>query len=59
MAKTSENLGKIPENPSKYGAQRLQKNTITGKTFFGITPKMLFVGENLWAKGSQKLIGHV
>jgi len=57
LGKTSENLGKILENPSKYGAQRLQKNTITGKTFFGITPKMLFVGKNLWANSTQNLFG--
>jgi len=54
LGKTSENLGKIPENlvqilenPSKNGAQRLQKSTI--RTILEVTPKTVFhvlCGEN-------------
>jgi len=71
MSKTSENLDKIPKNTDKNGTQRslnsnngvqpLQKNTI--KTFFWRSHQkqvfMFFVGENLWAKGAQKLFGQV
>jgi len=61
LGKTSGNLGKMPENPDKNGAQHLQKNTI--KTFFWRSHQkqvfMLVVGENVWAKGAQKLFGKV
>jgi len=65
LGKTTENMGKIPENPgkngaqccftSKNGAQRLQKSTI--KILFWRSHQkqvfMFFVGEKLWAKSPQ------
>jgi len=66
----AENLGKSPENPGKNGAQRcltlkngaqgLHKNT--WRPFWRLHHKevfMIFMGENLQAKVSQKLYGQV
>jgi len=60
LLKIPENLGKMPENPGKNGAQHLQKNTL--QFFWRSHQKkvlMVFVGENLWTKGAQNFFGQV